>query len=458
MQMNLKENLQDRLKLPADIGFLKKAPDFFKILTNPSFLFLWLAQLLSQLGDRFFVYLLMILVYRLAAHSSLGASLPMLAFGLPAFFLAPLAGVFVDRWSKKNIMVVTNILRGGLLAALFLATFIQGSLIWLFIFAFIFFGVAQFFAPAEVAAIPLVVSRANLILANSFFMLTWMGSTMVGFGIGPPLVELWGAKNALIVAGVLYFLAALSVWLVAVPRGRDERHRTPSVIAVERSFWHDFRMGLELLRRRRVLRYSLGKFFLASTVLAIVSVLSVSYTEKVLLLPETYFGYLVLPVGLGMLVGIYLLGRLSHRLKREDIVIFGFTLAGLVLWLLGSTTRLWWAVCFIFFIGVANSFVTASLQTILQEKTPRSLRGRISSFQLIMVNTAFTFPAVGAGVLADWLGVSLTLRLSGVAVVAMGLLGYIAWKMLVGREKRAPRQTARRQRHHHLTGERAGQK
>lgn len=422
--------------LTGEIKFFKRAPSFLKILTNLSFLFLWLAQVLSQLGDRFFVYLLMILVYRLAAHSSLGASLPMLAFGLPAFFLGPLAGVFVDRWSKKQIMFSANFLRGLLLIGLFATPFLQNSLIWLFVFSFAFFAISQFFAPAEVAVIPLVVTRENLILANSFFMLTWMGSTVIGFGVGPPFVDLYGPNKTLIGVAVVYLLAALALLAVKVPHTRPQRIRLTSGIFIERSFWHELMMGIELLRRRRALRFSLGKFFLASSILAVVSVLSVGFTEKVLKLPETYFGYLVLPAGLGMLVGILMLHRISHRLKREDVVVIGFMLAGVVLALLGYTADLWLAVLYIFIIGVANSFVTASLQTILQEKTPRSLRGRISSFQMMMVNIAFTFPAVGAGILADTIGVSRTLRWSGLLVIGLGLVGYLAWKQLVGFEKR----------------------
>lgn len=423
-------------QLTGEIKIFKRAPSFIKILSNVSFLFLWLAQVLSQLGDRFFVYLLMLLVYRLASHSSLGASLPMLAFGLPAFFLGPLAGVFVDRWSKKRIMFGANFLRGLMLVALFLMPLLQNDLLWLFVFSFFFFTISQFFAPAEVAVIPLVVTRENLILANSFFMLTWMGSTIVGFGIGPPFVDLYGTSWTLLGAGLVYVLAALALLAVRVPYFRPQRVRLTSGVFRERSFWHELMMGIELLRRRRALRFSLGKFFLASSILAVVSVLSVGFTEKVLGLPEADFGYLVLPAGLGMLVGIFLLHRVSHRLKREDVVVIGFMMAGLVLALLGYTANLWLSLAYIFFIGVANSFVTASLQTILQEKTPRSLRGRISSFQMMMVNIAFTFPAVGAGMLADMIGVSRTLRWSGLLVIILGLIGYLAWKKLVGFEKR----------------------
>ena len=87
---------------------------FIKVLSNRSFLVLWFSQLNSQLADRIFVYVLMILAYNLT-KSNLGVSVPLLAFGIPSVLFGPLAGVFVDKWNRKAILSITSLMRGLLI-------------------------------------------------------------------------------------------------------------------------------------------------------------------------------------------------------------------------------------------------------------------------------------------------------------------------------------------------------
>ena len=84
---------------------------FGVIFSNLGFMLLWLGQLTSQLADRIFVYVLMIIIYQ-QTRSNLGVSLPLLAFGIPSVLVGPWAGVLVDRLDRKGILVVTAVARG----------------------------------------------------------------------------------------------------------------------------------------------------------------------------------------------------------------------------------------------------------------------------------------------------------------------------------------------------------
>ena len=97
-----------------EIKIESKASGFGAVLSNIGFLLLWFGQLTSQLADRIYVYVLMIIVYQLT-HSNLGVSLPLLAFGIPSVLVAPWAGIVVDKLDRKWIMVVTDVLRGLLI-------------------------------------------------------------------------------------------------------------------------------------------------------------------------------------------------------------------------------------------------------------------------------------------------------------------------------------------------------
>ena len=89
-------------------------PNFLSVLSNGGFLMLWLGQLFSQLADRVFIYVLMIIAYSLT-RSNLGVAVPLLSFGIPSLLFGSFAGVFADRMDRKGIMVVSAILRGLLI-------------------------------------------------------------------------------------------------------------------------------------------------------------------------------------------------------------------------------------------------------------------------------------------------------------------------------------------------------
>ena len=121
-------------------------PKFSAVLGNPSFMYLWIGQLLSQLADRIYIYVLIIFAYNLT-KTNLGVAVPMLSFGIPSVLFASFAGVYVDRWNKKNTMVISDIIRGLLIVSI--VVLFRDSLLMTFIISFFVYTIAQFFAPAE---------------------------------------------------------------------------------------------------------------------------------------------------------------------------------------------------------------------------------------------------------------------------------------------------------------------
>jgi predicted MFS family arabinose efflux permease len=392
----------------------KPEASFIKVLSNAGFLFLWFAQLNSQLADRVFVYVLMIIAYSLT-KSNLGVSVPLLAFGVPSLLFGPLAGVFVDKWDRKGILTITSIIRGALI--LLIIPLVEHSLALIFMVSFLIYTAMQFFAPAETASIPELVKKDDLIVANSLFMMTWMGASVIGFGLGAPLVSIFGNEGTFVAAAILYFVAAGAVALVPLrPIEKREYHK-------ERPLRKDLLFGLEFIRRNGVVRYSLLKLFVATSAIAIVSLLAISYAKNVLGIGAHNFGYLILAVGGGMFVGMWMLEHLRRYLTKGTIVVISFIVSGLVLILIGSVSDLKAALLLIALLGIGNIFITSSIQTILQQRIPRRIRGRVFGMQNMLINSAFVFPVILAGLAADIYGVRIALETLGWIVVLTGLAG-----------------------------------
>ncbi len=356
----------------------------------------------------------MILAYNLT-KSNLGVSVPLLAFGLPSLLFGPLAGVFVDKWDRKGILTITSIIRGVLI--LLIVPLVEQSLALIFIVSFLIYTAMQFFAPAENSAIPELVKKGDLVVANALFMVTWMGASVMGFGLGAPLVNFFGEKGTFIAAAVLYFVAAGAVSLVPLKSVEAIRGKK------ENSIKKDLLFGLEFIRRNRIVRYALFKLFVATAAIAIISLLAIAYAKEVLGIGAHNFGYLIIAVGVGMFLGMWMLERARRYFAKGTLIILSLILSGLDLVLIGRVADLHVALFLIFLLGVGNIFITSLIQTILQQRIPRRIRGRVFGVQNMLINSAFVFPVIIAGAVADAYGVNVTLGIMGWIVAATGLAG-----------------------------------
>jgi MFS family permease len=390
-------------------------PRFSVVLSNPGFLLLWMGQLLSQLADRIFIYVLMILAYSLT-KSNLGVSIPMLSFGIPSVLFGSLAGVYADKLDRKGIMVVSCILRGVLI--LLLVPLVNKSIALIFLASLIIYSIAQFFAPAESSSIPELVDRKNLIVANSLFMVTWMGASMIGFGLGAPILGLLEQQGTFILSATFYFIASGLIFLVPLKYQASQEGATSWDVLKE------LKTGLDYIRKNVVVGYSLFKTFVATSTLAAISLLAISYAKDVLMIGEKNFGYLVISAGLGMFVGMTLLGRLSHYFRKTTIVGIGFLVSGGALFAIAAISDIKLSLLLIFILGLCNVFINSSIQTILQSEVPQGVRGRVFGVQNMLINSAFTFPLIIFGGIADIWGTRSAIALLGAIMSMSGIIGF----------------------------------
>jgi len=139
---------------PAPRG--EEKTGFRHLLALRNFQLIWYAQVAAQLADKFLMFSLIILAYRLS-HGSTPVAITLLAYTVPAGAIAPLAGVFADRHNRKTIMVVTNLVRALLVLLIPLASLVpalHNDYVHLLVITFAFAAVGQLFSPAEAAAIP----------------------------------------------------------------------------------------------------------------------------------------------------------------------------------------------------------------------------------------------------------------------------------------------------------------
>ncbi|MBU0579627.1 MAG: MFS transporter [Candidatus Margulisbacteria bacterium] len=386
-----------------------------KLFHNKNFLFLWMAQIFCQLADRVFTYILMITAYEYF-HSNLGTSLPMLTFAIPAILFSALFGVFVDRWKKKPILFISNLLRAFLVLLIPLLS-LHPQVALIFLLAVLVFTVAQIFAPAETTAIPGIVQHDQLVFANALFMGAWMGASVLGFGVAVLVIQFFKITVLYQAAAILYCLAAISIMGMKLhePERYVERHPVNSII-------HELHEGLRFILKNHIVYIAFFMLFMALSGLAAISVLTVGYASKILKIAGRNFGLLVTFAGVGMALGIIWVEKIEKLLKKKFFLIEGgFVICGTSLMGIALTKDVYWACFAIFVLGFGNAFISAPIQAFLQGFIPENMRGRVFGVQNMVVSLAFTFPAVVAGYLADLFSIPAVFFCLGAVILLIGL-------------------------------------
>ncbi|AFZ11190.1 major facilitator superfamily MFS_1 [Crinalium epipsammum PCC 9333] len=406
--------------LPTDPSTASRR-GFNALFKNRPFLTLWSGQILSQVADKiFFILLIALLVdYKspVALKNSMRSVL-MVVVTLPAIFFGSAAGIFVDRFDKRQIMWVTNLMRGLLVLIMPL---LPKQFLILLIIGFSESILTQFFAPAEQAAIPLLVKPENLMSANALFTTTMLGSMIVGFAVGEPLLSLaeslGGEYGQEITVGVLYVLAAGLLYLIPL----KEQRRANSLVAVHP--WSDFKAGLKYLRQNRLVSNAMLQLTILYSVFAALTVLAINLAQEIGL-KETQFGFLLAAAGVGMIFGAAILGHWGDRFHNKPLPLVGFLSMGFVLGMFTFTEQLWLGLALSALLGLGASMIGVPMQTLIQQQTPEDMRGKVFGFQNNIVNIALSLPLAIAGPLTDQFGLRVVL-LSMSMIVSLG--GIWAW-------------------------------
>ncbi len=399
-----------------------EASGFKALLKNRSFLLLWIGQIFSQVADKVLLVMSIALLttYNIPVkYAASSGSYLMVSSTIPAILFGVAAGIFVDRYPKKQVMVVSNVLRGLLILLL---PILPKEFAILLIVNFMISVVMQVFTPAELSAIPLVVKQENLLTANALFTTTSITSLIFGFGIGEPIltavtnISKNGSREILVAA--LYFIAAGSVQLVRMQEQIDTSKQ-----ARRANPWNELKVGSEYLASNKLLLSAMLQLAVLFSTIAALLGLSIKLTSEVGLKPEQ-FGTLVAPLGIGLVLGAGILGHLGSRLQQKSLPLIGFIGMGVTLAMFTFVHDLWLGIFCASILGLGASLIAVPMQTLIQEKTPESMRGKVFGFQNNAVNIAVAIPLIIVAPLADKFGLPPVLwGMSGIVTVA----GIIAW-------------------------------
>ena len=454
--------------LPRILERVQRHP-YVRLALDSSFSALWTGQLISLLGDRVHQVALAFLILR-ATNSPIAVGGVFLVATLPNLLFGPIAGTLVDRWDHREVMIVSDLLRAGVVLLIPIAAVVN---LWLvYPLVFLVTTISIFFRPAKGAILPRLVASDDLVAANSAL---WVGETFAdigGYVIAGLFVALLGSQLPLAfwVDSVTYVGSAILIGSIAVaPMARHlsraqaeaaesearaesepaESDHAPAAItrrlvgdtevavsepapepAPAPGFFGELKQGWRFLRGEPVLlantlqatagQFMLGIFLALTPVYASQAIKGSAFDSTAI------YSFIESAIGAGNLVGGFLIGLVGSRLPLGRMVIVGYVATGATVAALALTGNLFLAVGLAFGTGVGNLAFVIPSQTLFQRRTPPELMGRVLGFRFSLVFGSMTLAMGVGGVLGQLFGAAPVIGVFGLVTVAAGLAGILS--------------------------------
>jgi MFS family permease len=348
------------------------------------------------------------------------ATIPNLVFG-------PLAGALVDRWDQKRVLVLSDVARAAIVVLVPAAA--AANVLLVYPLVFLVTTISIFFRPARTAVIPRIVKENELVAANSAI---WLGDSLadvLGYPLAAVFVAMLGGALALAfwVDAVTYLVSAALVLTMIIP---PVVRRAGEAVQGLRGLRQDLVAGWRFLRGEPVL--------LANTLQAVVCQFSIGVTIGIMAIyasdaitsgtvdERARYGFIEMAIGIGNLVGGFLVGLLGGRIAKGRTLIVGYVVYGACVAALALTGNFGVALGLTLGMGVANMVFVIPTQALFMERTPNDMIGRVIAFRFSAVFGSMTIAMAVGGIMSDVIGPAAVFAIFGLVTVVGGLAGLLS--------------------------------
>ncbi|MDX1468120.1 MAG: MFS transporter [Acidimicrobiia bacterium] len=389
--------------------------------------YLWTAQVISDFGDSLTSLTLLILIQRITGSTVALAGL-LISITLPALLIGTVAGVYVDRFDRKRLMIISDVARAAIVL-LFLFARTEELVPVIYALAFAQSAVGTLFRPARGAFLPAVVGEEKLLAANSVSQTSMVLFNVLGTtaaGLIAAVSETLGA--AFVLDSITFLVSALLVSRIATP-GMPEK-------GAEGKVWAELKTGVMVMLRSRHLRGVIISVSVLMLGLGAVNVLMVPFLLGDLGVSEAFFGAIEASQVAGMVISGTVVAILAARLKPSSLISLGLLGIGVTVGIIGGITVVWQLMIVLFLVGLSVGPAQAGMSTLSQTLVKDSMRGRVGGVLNALISAATVVSMGLAGGLAAAIGTRNVFLLAGVLAVVASILVFVFFRGLSVEEQR----------------------
>ena len=393
-------------------------PDSRGVFTQRDFRTLWLAQFVSVFGDFLALFGVVSLITFRWHGTATQVTYLLIAYMLPLAVVSPISGVFVDRWRAKQVMIFSDLIRGALVLLLLWVTGLA-QLCAIFIALSV---VSSFFAPAQSVVLRTLVTKEKLLAANALMSQAFYAVRLLSPVVAGALVAWLTEKSCFYFDAFSFFFSAVMIGSLVIKRDAAPSSNTVS------GFLEQLTSGNRFIFTHPALAFVITSMVSAMFVMSCLSPLFSIYVRDILHSGVFMYGVVSSAVGVGLIVGTATVNHFGRDRSKKSIVLSGLVTCAAGVALLGIFPAVSAAVATTFTMGFGISFVVVAAQTLMQQETPPSMLGRVSSSFMSVFSLAQVFGLLLSGHLAVWFGIRAVFLMCAAALTLIVTAGLVQHK------------------------------
>ena len=387
----------------------------FKVFRNRNFKWMWTGQLVSTMGTALTSLAASILVFRLT-NSAMSVGLMLMATAAPSLLVGLFAGVLVDRFDRRKIMIAADLIRAALV--LLIPFLVPLNIIWLYIIVMLTSAIGQFFDPAHESVLPEVASEEELAAANSLMAISSFGSTAIGFAASGLIASAANINWAFYLDTLTFLFSAFCILRIRIkPIQAEEETSTLQVMK-------NLKIGVRQLFSTPILRSLFTAQVPVLVSCGLANALLLPFALRALKATEFEYGIQEGLTSLGFIVASLLVAGIFDRMREGSwiaISYLGMALAGIAY---SFTHSIPLAIVIVTISGFFNAPSSIGRRLVIQRNTPREMRGRVNSVFFVTRDVLFLIGMAAAG-LADFIDVRIMYLGSSIFLLGGAILVFV---------------------------------
>ncbi|MBI4309197.1 MAG: MFS transporter [Candidatus Omnitrophica bacterium] len=407
---------------------------FLKNKDNWPFLRFWLAQLISQFGDRVHQMALVGLIAMRHPGSSFELA-KLLAFTIvPVFIIGPIAGVYVDRWERRTTLFICDFVRGILVLAIAFYVMDLPSILPVYALVFIIFAFSRFYVPAKMSFIPEMVKEEDLHIANSLVTVTGMIALVLGALFGGLIVERAGPRGGFVWDAATFFFSGLLVF--SIPRLKKWYRERPgaltagrAMLAAHKTVWAEIVEGIDYIRSQKEIRFIFIMMSVLFAAAGAVYVVIIVFIQQALNSVTKDLGFLAVPLGAGLFLGSLAYGKCGDRISKWKTMFWSLILGGGLVACFAAavhtTHSRGLAAGLAFVLGFVVGPVVIASNTVVHTVCAAHMSGKVFSALEFVMHLAFLMAMLASSYAAEFVSRAWILMGVGVIFLGVGVIGLL---------------------------------
>ncbi len=397
-----------------------------RVFKNRSFLLLWCARTISLLGDAFFEMGLTLLIYD-KTGSTIAMGMNLIMYFVPSWIFGFIGGAAADKYTRKTIMVLSDLMRGLIL--MFLPVFISGdnwTPVLIYAATFVLSTLGQFCNPASGAILPQIVEGDSLVAANSAMNTMKQLVGIVGPALAGIIIKQFGTIATIYANMASFFISCALVSMIRIAAGGGKS----AVKEKDKGFYSVIVEGLSYVAKRADLKVLLMLMVILNALLGPLNVILPVYADNVLGAEVAGYSSMLSGYSVGSLAGAALVGIFMKFAGIDALIAIGIAAIGIGLATLGIFANLYYAMTIMAVAGIGAGIISVIVSVMIQKTTPEDLLGRVLSTMGIIGTTTAPLSIAVTSVLLNYISPNTFFIICGFIALA-----FFAWYAVYSRAR-----------------------